>query len=251
MGQMIAIAGKGGVGKSTFSALAIRYLAQKGGPGLAVDADPNSTLPVMLGLKPQMTIGEVLEEFMSAKLKIPAGMSKQGWLDAKLNQAIVESKGLDLVVMGRPEGEGCYCSPNSVLKDFLDRLRGNYQWLVADNEAGMEHLSRRTAGKIDALVFVSDATVKGLRTVQNLVELAKELKLNEPKKFLVINRVDNLDPRLDELVKGLEVHFLGLIPEDPGIVQLDLEEKSLRGLPDSSPAVQAVNRLLENLLKKV
>jgi len=250
MGKLIAIAGKGGVGKSTFSALAIRYLLEKRGPILAVDADPNSNLPTMLGLKPKETIGQVLEDFMSAKLTIPQGISKQQWLNLRLNQAITESKGLDLIVMGRPEGPGCYCSANAVLRDFLDQLRGNYQWVVVDNEAGMEHLSRRTEGRIDQLILISDGTVKGIRTVGNILELIEELKLEVRQRYLVINRVETLLPALEDMIKELKIEFLGLIPEDKLIMDYDLKQLSLLNLPESSPAVQAEKEIMERILNK-
>jgi len=251
MSRLMAIAGKGGVGKTTFAALALNYFLQREGPVLAVDADPNSNLPVSLGLKPELTIGEVLEEFMSAKFKLPAGMTRQNWLETRLNQAVIESRGLDLVVMGRPEGPGCYCSPNAVLRDFLDRLRGNYQWVVLDNQAGMEHLSRRTAGKIDCLVFVADPAVKSLRTVQSLKQLAGELKLEPAKMFLALNRAGKIEPRVEQLIKNLKLDFLGALPEDPAIAEYDLAEKSLLLLPPNSPALQASERILENLAKRV
>ena len=251
MSKLIAIAGKGGVGKTTVAALAVKFFMQRQGPVLAVDADHNSNLPVSLGLKPEMTIGDVLEEFMSSKLKMPAGMTKQNWLEMRLNQAIVESKNLDLVAMGRPEGEGCYCSPNAVLRDFLDRLRNNYKWVVVDNEAGMEHLSRRTAGKIDCLVFVSDATIKGLRTVQSLLKLADGLKLASRKRFLVLNRCEKVEQKLQEIISGLGLEFLGVIPEDKNISEFDSDEKSLLLLPDNSPAVKASVELLEKVANQV
>jgi len=244
MSQLIAIAGKGGVGKSTFAALLIRYLLKTDRPILAVDADPNSTLPVMLGLKPGETIGEVLEQFMSAKLAMPAGMSKQAWLQLRLSQAVAEGKGLDLIVMGRPEGEGCYCSPNAVLREFLDRMRENYKWVVVDNEAGMEHLSRRTEGKIDYLFVVSDPTVKGLRTVNKVMELIAELKLEPKAKYLVLNKARELDPRLAALSASTGAEYLGAVPEDELIGESDLEEKSLLALPDDSAAVSACEKFL-------
>jgi len=251
MGDMIAIAGKGGVGKSTFAALLIRSLLKKGGPVLAVDADPNSNLPAMLGMKAETTIGSILEEFQSEKLKIPAGMTKQSWLETRLNRAIIESRGLDLVVMGRPEGQGCYCAANTLLRDFLDRLRPNYQWIVADNEAGMEHLSRRTVGAIDRLVMISDATVKGLRTAANLLALILELKLAVKDKYLVVNCANGLEPRLLEMIANLGINFLGTIPQDKNIIAYDLEEKSLLGLPDDSAAIKASESIVENLANKV
>jgi len=251
MGDLIAVAGKGGVGKSTFSALLIRYLIKKGEtPILAVDADPNSNLPVMLGIKPEETIGQVLEEFMGAKLTIPQGMSKQSFLELRLNQAVAEGKNLDLVAMGRPEGPGCYCSPNAVLRDFLDRMRGNYKWVVVDNEAGMEHLSRRTEGKINYLIIVSDPTLKGVRTAGNLLELVGELNLDIDQKYLVINRAENLDPRLLDIIRKYDLIYLGSIPEDSLVIEYDLEEKSLLQLPDSSSAVKSSEQLLDRVFNK-
>jgi len=251
MAELIAVAGKGGVGKSTFSALTIRYLLKNFRPILAVDADPNSNLPVMLGLTPSETIGTVMEDFMSSKLKIPSGMSKQSWLLLRLSQAVAEGKGLDLIVMGRPEGTGCYCSANTVLRDFLDRMRENYQWVVVDNEAGMEHLSRRTEGKIDYLFIVSDPTVKGLRTVNHLMTLVSELKLELKEKFLIVNRASELEPKLKEWAGKSGAKFLGTIPEDMVINDYDLEEKPLLSLPDSSSAVQAIEKLLEKAFENM
>jgi len=251
MGDLIAVAGKGGVGKSTFSALLVRYLLKKGEkPLLVVDADPNFNLPAMLGIKPEETIGQVLEEFMGAKLTIPQGMSKQSFLELRLNQAVAEGKSFDLVVMGRPEGPGCYCSANAVLRDFLDRMRDNYKWIVVDNQAGMEHLSRRTEGKINYLLIVSDATVKGLRTVGNLLELVEELKLDVDKKYLVVNRANNLAPRLLDIIGKYDLIYLGSIPEDSLVIEFDLEEKSLLQLPDSSSAVKSSEQLLDKVFNQ-
>ncbi len=246
MGKLVAVAGKGGVGKSTFCALVIRYLLKKGEvPILAVDADPNSNLPVMIGIKPEETIGQILEEFMGAKLTIPQGMSKQSFLELRLNQAVAEGKDIDLIVMGRPEGPGCYCAPNAVLRDFLDRMRDNYKWVVVDNEAGMEHLSRRTEGKINYLFIVSDPTVKGIRTVKNLLNLCAQLSLEIDEKFLIINRTQKLDKRLLDMINKLEVKYLGAILEDNQVIEFDLEEKPLLQLPDSSPAVVSSEQLLD------
>lgn len=247
MADLIAVAGKGGVGKTTFSALLIRYLLPRAQPLLAVDADPNSNLPTLLGLKPQETIGQILEEFMSAKLKIPDGMSKQSWLELRISQAVVETKGLDLIVMGRPEGTGCYCSPNAVLREFLDKMRSNYKYVIVDNEAGMEHLSRRTEGKIDYLFLISDPTVKGLRTISNLLQLVDELKLEPKKKYLILNRATSPQGKVKQMIEKIQIDFLGVIPEDQNIIEYDLEEKSLLDLPDSSIAFQACAGLLKRV----
>jgi len=247
MAELIAIAGKGGVGKSTFSSLLIRYLLQRVKPILAVDADPNSNLPVLLGLKPSQTIGQILEEFMGAKLKIPAGMSKQSWLEMRISQAVVEGKGLDMIVMGRPEGTGCYCSANNVLRDFLEKMRENYKYVVVDNEAGMEHLSRRTEGKIDRLFIVSDATVKGLRTVANLLELVKELQLEIQTKYLILNRTNSPEGKIKQMLDNLDIQFLGAIPEDHLILEFDLEEKPILNLPESSISLKTSEELLDRV----
>ncbi len=247
MSKIIAVAGKGGTGKTTLASLLVRALSVESGPVLAVDADPNSNLPVSLGMKPEETIGGVLEQFHDAKLKIPQGISKQAYLEMRLNQAVVESRGIDLVVMGRQEGPGCYCSANAVLRDFLEKLAENYTWVVIDNEAGMEHLSRRTASRIDILVFMSDPSVKGIRTVKNLLDLVRELNLDIARKYLVITRAESLDPRLESFVEGLPVRMLGCIPDDPLILESDLEEKSLLGLPEDSEAVRAAGRIVDEI----
>jgi CO dehydrogenase maturation factor len=245
--QVLAVAGKGGTGKTTLAALLIRALSRESGPVLAVDADPNSNLPESLGLRPERTIGGVLEEFMGSTLTIPQGMPKQAYLELRLNQTVSEAKGLDLVVMGRAEGEGCYCAPNAVLRDFLEKLSDNYSWVVIDNEAGMEHLSRRTASRIDVLILVSDPTVKGIRTVKNLLALVEELKLGIRQKYLVINRAESPDPRLNSIVESLPITFLGCIPEDQSILSADLEEKPLFELTEDSPAVEAVKKILARI----
>ncbi len=241
MSRILAVAGKGGTGKTTFAALLIRHLLRSGGgPLLAVDADPDANLGVMVGHQVEKTVGQVLQEFLEQKMNIPQGMPKQQWIELQLNAAISESKGLDLIQMGRPEGPGCYCSANAVLRDFLERLSENYRSVVVDNEAGMEHLSRRTAGRIDQLFMISDPSVKGLRTVQSLLELIAELKLNPAQKFLVLCRAGRLDSRLQAQIRELKVDYLGAVPEDPRIVEFDLSERSLLELPDQTPAVLAV-----------
>lgn len=245
MSQILAVAGKGGTGKTTFAALLVRHLLRAGqAPLLAVDADPDANLGIMVGHRVAKTVGQVLQDFLEQKMNIPQGMPKQQWIELQLNAAISESKGLDLIQMGRPEGPGCYCSANSVLRDFLERLSENYRAVVVDNEAGMEHLSRRTAGRIDQLFMISDPSVKGLRTVASLLELIDELKLNPAHKFLVVCRAARLDGRLEAELRKLPVDYLGAVPDDPAIVEFDLNERSLLELPDDSPAVRAVTEIM-------
>ena len=202
MAFTIAVAGKGGSGKTSLASLVIRYLMKKGaGPILAIDADPNANLGESLGLDIKQTIGSIIASFNDEKINIPPGMTKEAYLDIKLNETIVESKGLDLVTMGRGEGPDCYCYPNVILRKFADSLAGNYPYMVMDNEAGMEHLSRRTTQDVDELLIVSDHTVKGVRTVARIMELVEELKLVVKRQSVLINLVpDGLDPMVaDEL----------------------------------------------------
>jgi CO dehydrogenase maturation factor len=250
LSKTIAVAGKGGSGKTTLASLIIRFLHHQGGPILAVDADPNSNLGMSLGLPIRRTIGQVQEEFMGEKLNIPPGLSKHAWLDFKLHEIVEESKGLDLIVMGRPDGPGCYCSVNAILRDYLENLSQNYKWTVVDNEAGMEHLSRRTTQKIDILLMVTEPSHKGLRTAARLKALVEELKLNVGYQFLVMDRTTNdLPQSLKAEVEKVGVELLGTIPRDETIVQYDLEEKSLMNLPETSAAVIAVKEIMNNLIK--
>ena len=178
MSYNIAVAGKGGTGKTSITSLVIRHLLKSGlGPVLAIDADPNANLGESLGLEVKQTVGLMLDDFQKEKINIPAGMTKEIYLDYRLNDVLVEGEGLDLLSMGRGEGPECYCYPNLILRKFADSLADNYGYTVMDNEAGMEHLSRRTTQNIDELLMISDHSVKGVRTVARIRELVAELKL--------------------------------------------------------------------------
>ena len=178
MSVSIAVAGKGGSGKTSVASLVIRYLKKNGfEPILAVDADPNANLGESLGLARKQTIGSIIASFNKEKINIPPGMTKEAYLEYRLNEALVEGKGLDLVTMGRGEGPECYCYPNLLLRKFIDTLADNYSYVVMDNEAGMEHLSRRTTQNIDELLIVSNHSVKGVRTVARIKDLVTQLKL--------------------------------------------------------------------------
>ncbi|MFC1899500.1 AAA family ATPase [Chloroflexota bacterium] len=248
----IAVAGKGGTGKTSMAGLVIRYLIKKGpAPVLAVDADPNANLADSLGLEVSQTVGSMLDTFQQDKINIPPGMTKEIYLDYKLNEIIVESKGIDMITMGRGPGPECYCYPNLILKKFADTLSTNYTYMVMDNEAGMEHLSRRTTQNVDRLLLVSDHSVKGIRTVARIRELISELKLVVKKQIVIINFVpDKLDPMIIKEMERLGIDGAVTIPLDENVYQADINLKSLLDLPDTSKAVRAVSDLMDELLEK-
>jgi CO dehydrogenase maturation factor len=250
LGFTIAVAGKGGTGKTTLTALIIRFLIRSGaGPTLAVDADPNANLGESLGLEVTQTVGRMLDKFQKDKIDIPAGITKETYLEFQLNSLLIEQPGFDLLTMGRGEGQGCYCYPNTVLRKFIDRLAENYAFIVMDNEAGMEHLSRGTTNDIDELLIVSNHSVKGVRTIARIKALAAELKLIIKHQSIVINMTpEKLEPAIEtELTNsGLRADFV--IPEDSLISQADLAFKSLLDLPEDSPAVAAVAGMMEKLV---
>jgi CO dehydrogenase maturation factor len=248
----IAVAGKGGTGKTSVTSLVIRYILKNNlGTVLAVDADPNSNLAESLGLEVRQTVGRILNEFQGEKLTIPAGMTKEAYLEYKLNGAITESQNIDLITMGRGEGPECYCYPNTVIRKLVDEWSKNYAYVVMDNEAGMEHLSRRTTQNIDEMLLVSDHSIKGLRALARIRELIKELKLVITRESVIINNVPGeVDPRIKEEMERLGITPAALIPADEQISQFDLEQKPLFQLPDTSKAVTVVNELMDRLLSK-
>jgi CO dehydrogenase maturation factor len=246
----IAVAGKGGTGKTSITSLTIRYLLKNSpGPILAIDADSNANLGESLGLDVKQTIGSIIASFNEEKINIPPGMTKEAYLEYRLNGAVVESKGLDLVTMGRGEGAECYCYPNLILRKFADDLTGNYAYMVMDNEAGMEHLSRRTTQNIDELLLVSDHSVKGIRTVARIRDLVSELKLKVKRQSVIINFAPTtLDPLVAAELAKLRIDPTAIIPLDEELHEYDLKLKPLLDLPDSSKAVRAVNDLMAKLL---
>jgi len=245
----IAVAGKGGSGKTTVASLVIRYLKKNGsGSILAVDADPNANLGESLGLNVKKTVGLMLDKFQKDKINIPPGMTKETYLEYKLNEIIVEGKDLDLITMGRGEGPECYCYPNLILRKFADTLAENYAYTVMDNEAGMEHLNRRTTQNVDQLLIISDHSVKGVRTVARIRDLVAELKLVVKKQSVIINFAPTkLDPLVIEELDRLGIEPTAIIPEDEEVYEYDLKLKPLLDLPDTSKAVKAISDLMANL----
>ena len=246
---VIAVSGKGGVGKSTFSALLIRTLRDRGsGAVLAVDADPNSCLPEYLGLEVDTTVGGIREDTLRNIADIPAGMTKERYLKFRMQECLVESSGIDLIVMGRQEGPGCYCYVNNLLRDHGDSLYRNYRYIVIDNEAGMEHLSRRTAGKIDSLLIVSDLSSAALKAAVRIRELSDDLGLSTRYTGLVLNRMngDDEDKRY-KYVEETGLKVAGKIPLDENFAEIGFSEDSLLDIPDGSPALKAVAEIVDTV----
>jgi len=248
----IAVAGKGGSGKTSVASLIIRYLKNnKMEPILAIDADPNANLAEGLGFEVTQTVGSIIASFNSEKINIPPGMTKEAYLEYKLNGALAEGKGLDLLTMGRGEGPECYCYPNLLLRKFADSLAGNYAYVVMDNEAGMEHLSRRTTQNIDVLLIISDHSVKGVRTVARIKDLVSELKLVVNRQSVIINFAPaKLASLVSEELTRLGIEPAALIPQDEEVYQYDLELKPLLELPETSKAVKVVDNLMAELLNR-
>ena len=202
--RTVAVAGKGGTGKTTLSGLLIRELLARGrSPILAVDADPNANLGEVLGTAPKMSVGAVREQgFMGAR-EIPTGWDKQSWIEYKMHEALAEADGYDLLVMGRPEGPGCYCYANNLFREYIKTLAKEYPWVVMDNEGGLEHLSRHTTRDVDVMFIVTDPTVRGMRTVERISGLIDEMGLVVAERYVVVNRV----PADADVAAILELHF--------------------------------------------
>jgi len=244
----IAVSGKGGTGKTTLAGMIIRFLLDKGkGPILAVDADSNSNLNEVLGVKISSTIGNAREVM---KKDVPVGMTKDIWFEYKVQEALTEAKGFDLIAMGRPEGPGCYCAANTLARKCLDILTGNYQYIVIDNEAGMEHFSRLTTRDVDLLFIVSDSSQRGILTASRIRDLIHELDLRIVREVLVINRVqDEPGPEIYEEVKKQNLELGGFLPVDEEVYQYDSEGKPTFQLPLESKAVQSARRIFEKYIQ--
>lgn len=244
MTYSVALAGKGGTGKTTIAGMLVKYLVEKGRtPVLAVDADANANLNEVLGLKVDETLGDAREQM---KTGASEGMTKDVFMEMKLQQAVVEADGFDLIVMGRPEGAGCYCAANTLLTQSLERLIKNYASVVMDNEAGMEHMSRLTTNNFDALLVVSDPTRRGLQAASRIVELANDLRLNIGRKMVMVNRFrEDQAKGLEEALKEYPIDFIGTVPEDRALQELDLAGRPTSELSRENPAVAAAWRIFD------
>jgi CO dehydrogenase maturation factor len=244
----IAMAGKGGTGKTTVSGMLIKYLVSRGkAPVLAVDADANANLNEVLGLEVTETLGNAREEMK--KGIVPSGMTKDVFMSMKLEQAVMEQTGFDLVVMGQPEGAGCYCAANTLLAGFLERLAGNYPYLVMDNEAGMEHLSRLTTKNVDLLLIVTDTSRRGLQAGLRINKLAKDLNLGVGKSYIIINQAKR-DPASEvrEILADDGLELAGVIPEDEQVYEFDLNGRPTIDIAEDNPALKAAYSIFDRIV---
>ncbi|MCL1855938.1 MAG: AAA family ATPase [Clostridia bacterium] len=248
MNKLIAVTGKGGVGKTTVCALLVKNLLAAGrSPVLAIDADPNSCLDAALGVRATGTVGRAREEARGATASgAAASISKRELLRLKIEQNLVEAKGFDLIAMGRPEGAGCYCYANNVLKEVIAEISAQYPYVVLDNEAGLENLSRRIVRKVDMMVLVSDASNAGLQTLLRLHELAGEMEMAYGRLALVINRVRSgkLPDRMAEIERITKADIVVGLPNDEEIAIFSEESKNFLEISDSNPAYQSIGTLI-------
>ena len=248
MSFSIALAGKGGTGKTTLAGMLIKYLVMKGKtPVLAVDADCNANLNEVLGVDVIDTLGNAREEMK--KGDVPSGMTKDVFMSMKLEQAIVEDDRFDLVALGQPEGQGCYCAANTLLTGFLEKLTDNYPYIVIDNEAGMEHISRLTTKNVDILLVVSDTSRRGLQAAVRIEELAKCLNIGVGKSYLVINQAkEEPSAVVHRIIDNGGLELAGMIPDDEMIYEYDLNGKPTIDMPVDSRAVQAAFNIFDKII---
>lgn len=264
----IALAGKGGVGKTTIAGMTIKYLAQKSARNLrsnssilAIDADPSSNLNMVLGLDLEWTVGDIRED-MLAQVKntllqggaamgaLPGGVNKRDYLDYQVRSSLSEGEQVDLIAMGRSEGQGCYCAVNHNLREVIDSLSKNYHYVVIDNEAGMEHLARRTTRDVQYLLVVSDATQRGLVAAERIAAMRLDMDIHIENAYLIVNRVPGsgeLPPALLEYVNRMDIPLLGTVPADEELAQFEFSGRPLIELGDQSPVYQAIAAMLDKL----
>lgn len=254
MPYTIAVAGKGGTGKTTLCGFMIDWMIKNGkSPILAVDADANSNLNEVLGVEAPMSLGEIREEVAHAEATgaIPSGMSKQDYMEFRFNAALEEEDDFDMLVMGRTQGKGCYCFVNGLLQTQLQKFSGSYKYVVVDNEAGMEHISRGLLPAVDVLLLISDCSRRGVQAVGRIAQLAKEIDLNPKQMKLIINRAPTIELadgiREEIALQGLDL--LGVVPQDSAVYEFDSAGKPTSTLPSDSAARKAFEPLLKTLFE--
>ena len=253
-GHIIAVAGKGGVGKTTICGLIIRRLCARGeGPLLAVDADPNSNLNEVLGVEIETTLGDIREEMARAELMqespIPAGMSKAEYADYKFGEALIEEDDFDLLVMGRTQGKGCYCFVNGVLTTQIDRYAARYRTMVIDSEAGLEHISRGTLPHVDTLLVISDCSRRGVQAAGRIARMVDELGLSPGRLWLIVNRAPGgaLDAGVREEIERQGLPLAGVLPQDDLIYAWDCAGRPTADIPRTAPVRAALDAIMEQL----
>ena len=261
MTTTIALAGKGGVGKTTIAGMVTKHLmARQSGAILAIDADPSANLNMVLGLELEWTVGEIREGMLdevkqsltaggAAMGTLHGGMSKRQYLDYEVRTSIAEGDRFDLIAMGRSEGPGCYCAVNHNLRDVLDSISKNYRYVVIDNEAGLEHLSRRTTRDVEHLLIVSDPTQRGLVAARRIADLRHELDVGIENAYLIVNRLQGDMPEpLQNAIDALDVPLLGTIAADNDLMTFEFSGKPLIDLGDDSPVYQSVAAMMNSIL---
>lgn len=261
MTTTIALAGKGGVGKTTIAGMVIKYLAQsQDGAILAIDADPSSNLNMVLGLDLGWTVGDIREDMLNqvktsltasgaAMGALPGGISKHDYLDYEIRSSLAEGNYFDLIAMGRSEGPGCYCAVNHNLRDVVDSISKNYRYVVIDNEAGMEHLSRRTTRDVDYLLIVTDPTQRGLVAAQRIADLRNELDIRVENAYLIVNRLSGqMPPALQEAIEKMPIPLLGTVPADSELMDFEFSGRPLVDLGNQSPVYNSVADMMLQIL---
>ena len=252
MPHTIAVAGKGGVGKTTTCGMMIDYLCKKGnGPLLVVDADANANLNEVLGVEAETTLGEIREEMARAEMKgtIPAGMTKADYAEFKFNSALIEEDDFDMLVMGRTQGKGCYCYVNGVLKSQVDKYARNYSYIVMDNEAGLEHVARGTLPHVDTMLLISDCSRRGIQAVARIAEMINEMELKPGLMGLIVNRAPDgvLDDGIKEEIEKHGLNLLGVLPQDEAVYRCDCAGQPSAKLPQNNPVKEALAGILQSI----
>jgi len=262
MTTTIALAGKGGVGKTTIAAMIVKYLAQtRSGSILAIDADPSSNLNMVLGLALDWTVGDIREGLLdkvkeslmaggAAMGSVNGGMTKREYLDYEVRSSLAEGPRFDLIAMGRSEGPGCYCAVNHNLREVIDSISRNYRYVVIDNEAGMEHLSRRTTRDVQVLLVVSDPTQRGIVAAERIAAFRHELDINIEQAYLILNNLagDSVPAPLQARIDALDLPLLGVVPGDAELAEFEFSGRPLVELGDDSPVYQAVARMMKDIV---
>ena len=248
----IAVAGKGGVGKTTTCGMLIDYLCSNHKtPVLVVDADANSNLNEVLGVEVETSIGTIREEMAQAELKgaVPSGMTKAEYAEVKFNSALIEEDDFDMLVMGRTQGKGCYCYVNGVLKTQIDKYAKNYRYIVMDNEAGLEHVARGTLPKVDTMLLISDCSRRGIQAAARVAETVEEMELKPGRMGLIVNRAPGgvLDDGVKAEIEKYGLELFGVLPQDESIYRCDCDGEPSAKLPDSNPVKVALKGILEKL----